>query len=116
MPENADKAPRPIAAHYCGQKQPHAAHVWETPPTYGSATFVQTYQCAGLAEHGPLCLTCEDWWITTNFFARSGEKVMGPFVTRELAIAVRSLLETVRHNTSYFIDSEKRISPGQEQP
>lgn len=36
-----------IAGHYCGQTQPHAAHTWQTPPTYGSAAFISTYQCAG---------------------------------------------------------------------
>jgi hypothetical protein len=39
-----------IAGHYCGQRQPHAAHIWQTPPTYGAATFVSTYQCAGLTN------------------------------------------------------------------
>lgn len=36
-----------ITGHYCGQVQPHNAHTWETPPTYGSATFISIYQCAG---------------------------------------------------------------------
>jgi hypothetical protein len=38
---------RPIAHHWCGQTQPHAAHEWQTPPAYGAATFIQTYQCGG---------------------------------------------------------------------
>ena len=37
-----------IAGHYCGQTQPHAAHIWQTPPVYGSTSIVQTFQCAGL--------------------------------------------------------------------
>jgi len=37
-----------VAGHYCGQTQPHAAHVWETPRVYGAATLISTYQCAGL--------------------------------------------------------------------
>lgn len=37
-----------VAGHYCGQTQPHAAHTWQTPPIYGQATFISTYQCAGL--------------------------------------------------------------------
>jgi hypothetical protein len=38
----------PIAGHYCGQTQPHAAHDWQTPPVYGSTALVATYQCGGL--------------------------------------------------------------------
>ncbi|HET7736738.1 MAG TPA: hypothetical protein VFK52_12230 [Nocardioidaceae bacterium] len=38
----------PIAGHFCGQKQPHAAHTWQTPPTYGATYVIGVYQCAGL--------------------------------------------------------------------
>lgn len=38
-----------IAPDYCGQRQPHAAHSWETPPIYGSASFIVSHQCAGLS-------------------------------------------------------------------
>lgn len=42
-----ERMTHPIAGHYCGQTQPHAAHTWQTLPTYGSAMFVITHQCAG---------------------------------------------------------------------
>lgn len=42
-----------IAAHYCGQTQPHAAHTWQTPPIYGATTFISTYQCAGATAEVP---------------------------------------------------------------
>jgi hypothetical protein len=48
----------------------------------------------------------EDWWITTDFFDRGGVKVMGPFVSRELATEVRTLRETVEGHSAYFVDSE----------
>jgi hypothetical protein len=50
--------------------------------------------------------TAVDWWVTTGFFGKGGEKVMGPFVSRELAMEVRTLRETVEGHCSYFIDSE----------
>ena len=36
-----------IRGHFCGQTQPHAAHVWQTPEVYGSATLIDQYQCGG---------------------------------------------------------------------
>lgn len=45
--------------HYCGQVQPHPAHVWQTPPVYGSATVISTYQCAGLSAVVADCERCE---------------------------------------------------------
>ena len=39
-----------IAPDYCGQKQPHDAHPWHTPPIYGAATIVTNHQCAGLSN------------------------------------------------------------------
>ena len=55
-----------------------------------------------------------DWWITTEFFAHGGKKVMGPFVSRDLAMQVRTLRETVEGHAAYFIDSEPRIPPAEE--
>jgi hypothetical protein len=36
-----------IAGQYCGQIQPHPAHVWETPRPLGSTTITAPRQCAG---------------------------------------------------------------------
>lgn len=47
-----------------------------------------------------------DWWITTNFFANGGDKVMGPFVSRNLAMEVRTLRERLERHSSYFVDSK----------
>jgi hypothetical protein len=38
-----------IESHYCGQRQPHDAHVWQTPQVYGSTQLIHSYQCAGYA-------------------------------------------------------------------
>ena len=46
-----------------------------------------------------------DWWITTDFLNRGGRKVMGPFVSSELAREVRALREQVEGHWNYFIDS-----------
>lgn len=46
------------------------------------------------------------WWITTEFFANGGEKVMGPFATRDLALDVRVLREAVEGHNRYFVDHE----------
>jgi hypothetical protein len=43
-----------IAPDYCGQQQPHAAHIWHTPPTYGTTTLIQEHQCAGLTPFAAL--------------------------------------------------------------
>lgn len=50
MTANTTEKDYPIAGHFCGQPQPHDAHVWEMPRAYGAATFVSTYQCAGLSQ------------------------------------------------------------------
>lgn len=47
-----------------------------------------------------------EWWITTEFFNHGGIKVMGPFVSRDLAMQVRTLRETVEGHNAYFVDSE----------
>lgn len=41
-----------ISGHFCGQQQPHAAHIWQTPQVYGSTSVVGTYQCGGLVLAG----------------------------------------------------------------
>jgi hypothetical protein len=50
----------------------------------------------------------ENWYITTDFFANGGRRVMGPFATRGLALNVRMLLEhdDPRHRT-YAVDQLK---------
>lgn len=46
------------------------------------------------------------WWITTDMLARGGTKVLGPFVTQELAIDVRALYEIVHHRNNLWVDDE----------
>jgi hypothetical protein len=48
----------------------------------------------------------KQWWITTDFFDNGGEKVMGPFISRRLAIDVRVLRESYESRADYFIDCE----------
>jgi hypothetical protein len=46
-----------------------------------------------------------EWWITTHFLDKGGKKVMGPFVSRDLAIEVRVLREAFEGRCDYFVDS-----------
>jgi hypothetical protein len=50
--------------------------------------------------------TPEQWWVTTHFFHRGGEKILGPFESQELALTVRSFVERAEQHDRYFIDSE----------
>jgi hypothetical protein len=70
----------PLAGHYCGQKQPHAAHMWQTPPIYGATTFVSTYQCAGLAPA-----------VATEDCARCAA-LLGEVEDRGLSVVIRSVV------------------------
>jgi hypothetical protein len=49
MPDStqATESGQTIAGQYCGQIQPHPAHVWETPRLFGSTTIKVPRQCAG---------------------------------------------------------------------
>jgi hypothetical protein len=49
------------------------------------------------------------WWITTGWLdGRPGiEKVLGPFESKELALAVRTFVEKVTAPGTYFVDAEK---------
>lgn len=48
----------------------------------------------------------QDWWITTDFLERGGEKVKGPFGSRGLAMEHRTFLEERERHNAYFVDSE----------
>lgn len=37
--------------------------------------------------------TATEWWISDGDAARGGEKILGPFVSRDLALEVRALYE-----------------------
>lgn len=47
-----------------------------------------------------------DWWIATDQLSQGGHKVLGPFVTKELALEVRSYVEKAKAPMSYWVDSE----------
>lgn len=52
-----------------------------------------------------------DWWITTGWLNKKGtRKVMGPFVSMDLAIEVRSYRERLEGHFTYFVDSEPRVT------
>jgi hypothetical protein len=50
------------------------------------------------------------WWICTGFLDRGGVKVLGPFVTEELAIDVRRYVENVNHPMTYWVDQENTVT------
>lgn len=56
------------------------------------------------AVYGDLLDHVNRWYITDEFFANGGKVVMGPFVSRELAMAVRSLREEVEGHHRCFVD------------
>lgn len=43
------------------------------------------------------------WWITTGPLSGDYEKVLGPFVTKDLALEVRWYVETVKAPESYWL-------------
>ena len=43
----SEHTPSDIAGQFCGQTQPHAAHVWQTPVSFGSVSVPMPRQCAG---------------------------------------------------------------------
>lgn len=47
----------------------------------------------------------EGWWICTDFLSKGGQKVMGPFVSRDYAFAARTQLEKLNAPVTYWIDS-----------
>lgn len=49
----------------------------------------------------------EQWWICTDVLARGGKKVMGPFVSQELALAVRAYVEAADKREDLWVDSEE---------
>lgn len=52
-----------------------------------------------------------EWWICTDWLARGGRKVLGPFVSRDLALDVRGYYEKARHEDGrYFVDEERERS------
>lgn len=53
MSEQSTKTAQPIAGHFCGQTQPHDAHVWQTPVPFGSTAISMPRQCAGASAKVP---------------------------------------------------------------
>jgi hypothetical protein len=45
------------------------------------------------------------WWITTERFERGGQKVLGPFVSRDAALTERVSIEKA-DGVSYWVDEE----------
>jgi hypothetical protein len=48
--------------------------------------------------------TAVEWWITTGVKTDNGRKVLGPFVTQELAFQVRTLAEEAEGHHRYWIE------------
>jgi hypothetical protein len=44
------------------------------------------------------------WWIATDLRRHGGDKLLGPFVSRDLALDVRGYVEKVNHPTTYAVD------------
>ena len=49
------------------------------------------------------------WWITTNFFDKGGEKVLGPYASMQLALEARRAAEAST-SAAYYIDFEEGTS------
>lgn len=47
------------------------------------------------------------WWITNGYFKDGGKKVLGPFESKDLALAVRNYVEYVNGSRTYFVDQLK---------
>jgi len=52
------------------------------------------------------------WWVTTDILARGGEKVLGPFATKELAVDVRGYVELAKAPLKFWVDRD--VSPEQD--
>ena len=55
------------------------------------------------------------WWIATDALAHGGEKVLGPFATRELALDIRRYVEAVKAPMTYWVDQETASKPADAQ-
>ena len=53
MSESTVEQARNIAGQFCGQAQPHKAHVWQTPVPFGTTAISVTRQCAGAMGEVP---------------------------------------------------------------
>lgn len=53
----------------------------------------------------------ERWWICTDELTRGGEKILGPFESRDLALEVRAYVEqSPRHKPrTYWVDAEPPV-------
>lgn len=53
----------------------------------------------------------ERWWICTDELTRGGEKILGPFESRDLALEVRAYVEqSPRHKPrTYWVDAEAPV-------
>lgn len=48
--------------------------------------------------------TATEWWITTGVKTQNGRKVLGPFVTDDLAMRVRTFVEKVEGHNRYWVE------------
>ena len=54
------------------------------------------------------------WWICTDQLKNGGEKKLGPFATKELALDVRNYVERAESgDQTYWVDSEDVSEPEQ---
>jgi hypothetical protein len=51
------------------------------------------------------------WWITTDALTRGGEKILGPFVTQQLACEVRSYVEKAEAPRTFWVDRDDPAEP-----
>jgi hypothetical protein len=49
---------------------------------------------------------CARWWICTDRLDHGGEKILGPFGSRDLALEVRTYVEQVKAPRTFWVDEE----------
>jgi hypothetical protein len=49
----------------------------------------------------------EQWWITTGL-NQGGKKLLGPFITRDLALSVRTYMEIAEAPATYWVEQEQQ--------
>jgi len=49
-------------------------------------------------------VNAEEWWVTTGPLDGAGEKIAGPFPTRDDALNARAPLEARDHTDQYWVD------------
>jgi hypothetical protein len=58
----------------------------------------------------------QNWWIATDVLARGGEKILGPFATKELALNVRRYVELAEAPRTFWVDRDEAAEIPQASP